>query len=268
MRPDNFRTFLFEAFEQRRLKNAAYSMRAFARDIGLTPQNLDKIFQAKSGLSSAAALKIAGKLQMRKDQMERFIALVEVTDRSQAVRSAAERRLAALDVDESFEKVTDEEFDLFGDWMTLACCVLVDLDDFKKDMGWIAARLKISQADAEQAFERLFAAGFLREEADGRWVRDSAKFSAFAGRASPSKRNYYRQLWNVAERSLDEAPVTQRHFAASLISLGEDDLAFAFQEIDSFHRTLISKIAARPGRADRLYGFAAQFFPVDCVEST
>lgn len=259
----DFRSFLLEALAQRQEKNPRYSMRAFARDIGLSPQNLDKVLKAKTGLSSHAAEKIAIQLQLKKSDRELFIALVEAKHhRSKVLRLAAKSRIEKLRADLAFQKITGEEFNLISSWYHMACYMLVDLEDFKPDMGWVSLKLGIAEAQAKAAYDKLFEVGLLREE-NGRWRRDANKFSVSSEQASQPIQKYHRQLWAKAEKSLMEDDPAVRDFSATLLSISLSDIDFVKSEIDSFHKSLIKKISARPGVAERIYGLSFQFFPVD-----
>ena len=60
----SYQDILKAELEKRQRANARYSLRAFARDLGVSPSNLSEILQRKAGLSRIKAQEIAKKLNL------------------------------------------------------------------------------------------------------------------------------------------------------------------------------------------------------------
>jgi uncharacterized protein (TIGR02147 family) len=259
----DFRNFLVDGLKQRQAKNPTYSMRAFARDLGISPQKLNQVLTGKSGLSPQSAQSIAEKLALRKAESDVFMALVESKHhRSRFARIAAQERVENLKNWSGFQTIDPGELRSMSEWYHWAAYVLVDLDDFRPDFDWISKKLGISAPLAAKAYDDLFALGLIREEAPGKWVRDASKFRVRTDQPSEHLRNYYRQLWEIANKALDAEPESRRDFSATMLSIGLDDIEFVKEECDAFHKSLIDKISKRPGRAEAVYALAVQFFPI------
>ncbi|HVK60688.1 MAG TPA: TIGR02147 family protein [Bdellovibrionales bacterium] len=259
----DFRSFLVQALKTRQEKNANYSMRAYARDLGISPQKLNQVLTGRSGLSPRSAEQIAKRLSLPQNETDIFVALVEAKHhRSKFARAAALERIEELRSDMSVQTIEANELKSMSDWYHWAAYVLVDLAAFRPDYDWIAGHLGITPALARKAYDDLFSLGLIRQEENGRWVRDAAKFQLRSRQPSAELRNFYRQLWDIAERTLDSKPMAERDFSAIMLSVGLDDLEFVKQEIDVFQKSLIEKISRRPGNAEAVYGLALQFFPV------
>ena len=56
--------FLGAEFSKRKLRNETYSLRAFARDLGVSASRLSEILSGKLGISEKTAETIASKLRL------------------------------------------------------------------------------------------------------------------------------------------------------------------------------------------------------------
>ena len=66
-----------DEFGSRIESNPSYSMRAFARDLEISPSRLSEILNGRGGMSSVMAQKIASKLGLQRSEIDYFKALVE-----------------------------------------------------------------------------------------------------------------------------------------------------------------------------------------------
>ena len=72
-----YRSILKDELLRRIRQNPRYSLRAFARDLRLSPSRLSEVLSGKQGLSRQAAKAITERLGWRGSEAERFIDLVE-----------------------------------------------------------------------------------------------------------------------------------------------------------------------------------------------
>jgi hypothetical protein len=87
-----YQDFLLEEFRSRRSRNPHYSLRAYARDLGMPASKLSQNLRGLCGISVAKAETIAARLQMRDDEKQLFLAMVE----SQHARSRVARQQAVV----------------------------------------------------------------------------------------------------------------------------------------------------------------------------
>ncbi|AGH94332.1 hypothetical protein A11Q_112 [Pseudobdellovibrio exovorus JSS] len=77
---ESYRGFLKDFFHQKQKANKSYSLRAFARDLGLTPQTLSLTLKNKRRMSLESASRITKKLQMPLCEAAYFLDLVIFCD--------------------------------------------------------------------------------------------------------------------------------------------------------------------------------------------
>src|SRR4051812_22994437 len=86
----DYRQFLKREFGTRSRAQEKYSLRSFARDLGLAPSRLSEILNHKQGLSFDLAQRVGEKLGLNDRELELFCHLVE----SEHARSQVKRELA------------------------------------------------------------------------------------------------------------------------------------------------------------------------------
>jgi uncharacterized protein (TIGR02147 family) len=106
----DFRGYLRRAFLAKRAERPDFSLRAFARELDLSPSHLCEILKGGQNLSSARARVIATRLGLDERDARRFAALVDVAGRKPTmVRREAERALREGDAD--LERRFDARFE-------------------------------------------------------------------------------------------------------------------------------------------------------------
>ena len=152
-----YHDLLDEEFERRKQFNESYSLRAYARDLGLPAPRLSLILNKKEGLSVDSAEGIASKLKLSEKKREWFCSSVG----SLHARSFKERN----DYKDKVQKYKDEAkvfselhleyFKVIADWYHFAILELTYLADFQNNAAWMANILGISTEEVEIALDRM-----------------------------------------------------------------------------------------------------------------
>src|SRR4051812_32553988 len=102
-----YRDTLKNELERRARANLRYSLRAFARDLGMPPSRLSDVLNGVHGISPQRGETLAKKLKLDGLVREEFVAsVIAAHGRSATQRSAARTRLAAAT--EKLERLTRE----------------------------------------------------------------------------------------------------------------------------------------------------------------
>src|SRR5579885_1829598 len=92
----DYRSVLQGKFDERRARNRGYSLRAFARDLGMTASSLSLVSSGKRRLSIRRAHLVAPRLGLGPAERSYFVDLVEsASARDPERRKAARRRVLA-----------------------------------------------------------------------------------------------------------------------------------------------------------------------------
>jgi hypothetical protein len=87
----DYREILSESYHQRRRQNPRYSLRAFARDISLSPSRLSEIIGGKGELSREKGTLIAKRLQLSPIRINDFIDMIEAVSAPRAADRESEK---------------------------------------------------------------------------------------------------------------------------------------------------------------------------------
>lgn len=253
----SYREILKNEFEQRNLKNSRYSLRSFARDLGLSPSRLSEVLNGRYGLSRKASEQIADRLSFSKTEKERFCDLVDVDH----ARSKTKKELARSRLKKSVLKYKTMELDAFkiiSDWHHLAILELTYLDEFTNDIKWISKTLGISPTAVETAIERLKKVGLLKEKAGK--LTSTEDFSSI-GEDKPSHaiKNFHKQVMERALSALFVQNFEERDFSSVVMAIHQSKLPQAKELIRKFKKEF-GELVTNSVSKDSVYCLGVQFF--------
>lgn len=256
--PDNYRRYLTETFENRSLRNPSYSLRAFARDLGIGTSTLTELLQGKYGLSKGRIEKVAKALQLSIDQTEHFSDLV-IRDHA---RSLQEREEAALRVQtrlkQSIQTITLDGFKVISDWYHLTLLELISLPGFQNDPTWIAKSLGLPELTVIEALDRLMRLDLIEKTDNGFLLTDD--FSAI-GNDTPSQaiRKFHSQILEKALIALQTHPMEKRENSSTVFAINLEDLPQAKKKLLQFRKEFSGLLSKSPDKND-VYCLSMQFF--------
>jgi uncharacterized protein (TIGR02147 family) len=253
----SYREILKNEFEQRNLKNARYSLRSFARDLGLSPSRLSEVLNGRYGLSRKASEDIADKLSFSKTEKERFCDLVDLSH----ARSKTKKELARLRLKKNILKYKTMELDAFrviSDWHHLAILELTYLDHFKNDSTLIGKTLGISPSVVESAIDRLKKVGLIKEKAGNLVATED--FSAIGDdKPSLAVKNFHKQIMERALSALFVQSFEERDFSSVVMAISKSKLPQAKDLIRKFKKEFSTLVTDTTSK-DSVYCLGIQFF--------
>lgn len=236
--------WLRSEFLRRRKKNQAYSLRAYARHLGLSPGPLSEILGLKRPLSSRLAKRLAERLALGPEESAAFLSSVG------ADVETRERRLKEIDLD---------SFHVIADWYHYALLSLVETEGFRLDARWIARRLGVTPLEARLAWERLERLGLVeRKEGQGRLRQDGVTTPHDV--PSAALRRAHRQALAQASKALEDVPVEERDFSFITLAIDPAKLGMAKALIKRF-RAELSRLV-ETGRRTEVYRLGVYLMPL------
>jgi uncharacterized protein (TIGR02147 family) len=259
--PQRYQQFLRDAFEERIERNAAYSLRAFARDLDLSVASLSRVLAGKQGLSEKTATRIAKNLDLNETELGVFQNLVRSQHaRSKSVRMKARSTLHSHEV--QVAELSLEYFRTIADWYHFAILELTELDGFKPDVNWIAKRLDVPAPKIKSAIQRMLELELLEVLPNGRYKKTADFRATPSGIPSRALKRRHHQILSKAQAALLQQPVNEREFASVTFGLHPEDLDWAKQEMLKFRRALTKRLSANPKKC-RLYELSMSLFSLD-----
>lgn len=235
----HYRSLLLERYKARREKNSAYSMRAFARDLGVSKTSLSDILAGKRDFSRRNLIKIEESLSLSP---------VEIKDWKR-IQGPPEDRLL----------VKEDEFQLISDWQHFGILSLARLPACRASLEWISERLGISQLEAKLTRDRLVRMGFIQVKGPN-LIRTAKALTTTTDISSVAQRKYQAQNLDLARASLERDPVTDRDITSITFPVDPKRLPEAKAEITRFRRRL-AKLSEGQNPSE-IYTLAVQLFPL------
>lgn len=253
----DYRSFLKDEMLRRQSHNPRYSLRAFARDLGLSASHLAEIFSGKHGLSTTSAKKLVESLKLSDQSSSYFLALVASEHGTNELsKEKARKELSKINSKKQFS-IDIDTFRFISDWYHLAILSLAELRNFKSCPKSIARRLGITVVEAEKAIERMIRCGLLAE-VKNKYV-PVKKETVTSQINAQSIRNFHSQMIQKANDSIFDQPSSERDISARVMTISRSDVP-RFRAMMREFRDNVAREAERNGEHDDVYALTMQFF--------
>jgi uncharacterized protein (TIGR02147 family) len=237
-----YREILHQAFQDRNLVNASYSMRSFARDLGIPPSTLSEVLNGKKGISPKRSSMIAKGLRLPEWQVQLFCDLVAKEHaKSPKLRQEAKLRLKNRNQENRLRQLNQTALKALTSWIDLAILELTYLKDFKPVASWIAKKIGAEPQFVAESMERLKAANLIEvNQKTGVWTDISPLFSSTDGIPNESIRRFHLTVLQLAQKKLENPDVQSRTVKSVIFSISKLNIPKAKFILDE----AISKIVA------------------------
>src|SRR5262249_20161371 len=149
--------------------NPRYSLRAFAKALGIGPSALSDMLNGKRTITRTMKERLGLAMGLPLDEIRKYQNAHEAHSKTQLQNE----RKNILD----FQQLTLDTFAIISDWYHYAILELMKVHSFKGDTTWISKSLGITKSEANAAVERLMRVGLIKVSDQGRWVDTSNGFS-------------------------------------------------------------------------------------------
>ncbi len=249
---NNYRAYLKSTLVERISKNPAYSLRAFAKTLGIQPSQLSEIYSGKKNLSLQAALKTAKKLGLNQKETDYLCTLVQYeATKSEELKSSLNERLKQLNEKYELRDLSIDVFKAISDWyhipileMSTLHCTLSDLQGanppgFQFTPDKIAKRLGITVHEASAAIERLERLELLEKDKKRgyRKVHSNALFKS--NKPNTALRLFHKQMLEKAIESLESQTPQEKYIGSQTFSIDLTQLEQAKTLADEFRKKLV-----------------------------
>ncbi len=239
-----FPQLLRDEFLVRRAKNPAYSLRAFARALGIGSGRLSEFLSGRRRLTEKTALKVSERLGVAPKLQMKLI---------------SELRGERVPADDLRRQLSDDEFCAIADWEHFAILSLIATIDFDPRPVAIARRLGISAAAATKALGRLKRLNLIAES-EGAISRTCLPLQTTHEIPSAAIRRSHRQSLERAIEALDAVPLDRRDITSITLAFDPADLVAAKAALKRFRRHFSRQFATE--RATEVYELNLQLVPV------
>jgi len=237
------RVLILQELTNRKTRNASYSLRAFARDLGVSPAALSQYLSRKRELSNKNRRLIAEKLNLSPLEQEALIATAQTRPGVQ------DHRL----------QISEDTFKLISDWVSVAILSLARLRENQAKATWVSKRLGITESQAKDALQRLMRAELIEVKA-GRLQRTGKVFTTTSDVPSQAIRKFHLSVLHKAQEALLDLPVDTRDITVMTMPADPAKLQEAKKILERTRRRIADLLTT--DEASEVYVLSMQLFPV------
>lgn len=254
-----FRDFLRDSLKERRLRNSAYSLRAFAKDLDLRSSHLSEILSGKKGLSLQKGIHVSARLGLQSHEAVRFAELLQIDSLPDDQKKDHVRRLTQPTTNGEYRELAQDAFKAIADWYHYAILEMTVVEGFRNDSQWIARRLGITVDEVHRAVERLVRLKLLAQK-NGKWMKTEKGLTTTNNISSEAIKQFNRQIIKKAYHSVS-LPVQMRDLSTMTMAIDPARIDEARVLIKEFRRKLCDMFES--GNQQKLYCLAVQLFPLE-----
>lgn len=259
---NDYRIFLRAVFSERVQRNPAYSLRAFAKQISISPSQLSEVLSNRNQLSSQSALKVGQRLGLASDEVEYFGLLVQkATAKDPGVREATIERMSLINQNRPTQDLSLDAFRMIADWYHIPILEMSELPRLQFTPKRIAKRLGITAIEAETAIERLLRLELLEKQTDGSYKKTYMSGVFRSEHANLGLRHFHKKMLEKATDAI-ETQSNQEKMIGSETFLFDKAALEKFKQITEEYFTRVVNLSKANRKKPEVYHLGIQMFKV------
>ncbi|HXP90476.1 MAG TPA: TIGR02147 family protein [Fibrobacteria bacterium] len=263
-----YRSYLKDAFDERKASNPFFSYRVLAEALGLDTSNLFRILHEEAHLPARCQPQTLEFLGLSGRSAEYYNMLVAYS-RERGAKSKNDILEKAMSLRDVARRQLEEEqlASYFGNWWVVAVRSLLEVTDGRCVPAELARRLSpsVPETEIERSLKILEDLGLVKKASSGRLVLAEAHVTAGGEVRTKAVRQFQMQILALASESLERFAREDRD--VSTLTLALDAPAFAqVREILRECRRQIQKCVEEAQMPDRVMQLSMAFFPLAPVE--
>lgn len=260
--------YLREVYSRQAQVNPSFSLRAFARRLGISPGGLSQILGRKKRLSLQRAHEFAQRLGLTGSEAEYFLLLVQLDSaESLSLRAALSEKLRALSNQEgSVHNLELEQFRLISEWHGLAILEYLSTDR-PTGVREIASFFDLPASAVQTTLERLLRLELIEPTTEGSFRRVPERVLIEASVPNEAVRNYYSGVLERAQQSVQTQTPKEKVIGTEVFNFDPADLQEARELTDAYFRQL-TDLAARGKNRTAVYQAVVNVFRLNAVKKT
>ena len=253
----DFVSYLRALLVKRCQANPAYSLRAFAKQLGVEPSFLSKLFAGKRKLTLKLIERLAAPLLLSPAEVHQFKSRLIGEPTSDAGRDSHEANL------------TLDAFQVIADWYHYAILELTKIEGFEFQPAWISKKLGITVHEARDAIERLKRLEMLIWDEKKKKLKPVEQYSTATNPfTAPAFRKLQKQVLQQALVALENVPFEDRHQSSVTLAIHAPSLNFAKEKIAVFRKELSKTLQPEGKKFQEVYQFSISLFPAKNLKGT
>lgn len=249
---NDFRLTIQAELARRCAENPQYSLRAFAKFLGIDHSTLSQMLRRKRPFTEKAIRKFGVRLGLPEADIERWI----LQEQDQLTQQAAIQQATQLTQDVAM---------LMSDIKLYSILELTRLQTFQPDSRWIARVLGISVDEVNVALQCLIRLGMLEMASADKWIDHLGDaMTTMQDFTQAGIEQYLRQLHRLTMESMQQQPAEKYTISATTLAVNRERIPAAIEMIERFRHELAAYLR-QASEHDDLYHLQLSFVPVTCI---
>jgi uncharacterized protein (TIGR02147 family) len=237
-------------------RNPRFSLRSFAKQLGIDHSTLSQVLNGRRRLSARAQAAVGKRLGLRDEVIRAY---------AQSLRRKPNSKNLSENI-RSFHLDLDT-FQLLSVWHHYAILELIQVQAFKTDSRWIANTLGIAAEDVNIALQRLLRLGLLEMSGRDRWMDKSGDAEFHSAALTETACNQMNQeIHELAVEAIRRIPPQHRVHRQMVVALDSKRLPRLKMLADEFMNDLRSLVSEGDTKDD-VYQVEISFFPVTTLKN-
>jgi uncharacterized protein (TIGR02147 family) len=256
----SYRDILKIELADRLSNNPAYSLRALARHMGVSPSLLSDVLKGKKGISSGRAFEVGQALRFDGMKLDYFVTLVQIEETKSPQRKAELlEKLNSLDPKRRVQDISLDVFKVIYDWYHLAILELTTTTGFKLTASTAAKKLNITELEADTAIQRLLRLELLKPDATGKLTKADTHILTTSKVPNTALRNYHAQMLKKATDALTNQTPQEKLIGSETFAFDQKHLKEANVIIEECFTKLVNLALTKKAKK-HVYHFGIQLF--------
>lgn len=236
----------------RQRSNKQYSMRSYAKFLGIHSSTLSQVISGKRNLPLKSIHDIALKLKLGPKERTLFFESIykKKTNLDEIKVNASDDRYI---IDESYAKVIKE-------WEHYAVLTMFDLDHFISTPMEISKLLGITENRAEVVLKNLLTCELVKYNENNQLIKSYPRIRTTEDVVSAALKESHKETLEMSKNKLDEIQVELRDFSAMTIAMDLERMPEVKTIIREFRQKMSSLL--RDGKKTDVCQLAIQFYPL------
>lgn len=245
-----------EGLSLKQRNNPHYSLRAYARDIGIHPATLSQIINGKRALPVKDSEKVIKKLNLGPKERSLFIDSLSKSKTYNQIKISDEDNRLLLD--ESYYKI-------IGEWEHYAVLELFNIEDFARTKEDIAFRLDLTPNRTDVVINNLMICRLVETDEEGKLVKIPSDVKTTEDIVSQALRDSHKEAMQMGIAKIDEITVELRDFSSTTLAIDLQRLPEAKALIREFRLKMATLV--KQGNRKEVYQLAVQFYPLSNMKT-
>lgn len=244
---------LNNCFNERKRKNKIYSLRAYARDLGIHPATLSAVLKKKRTLPLAQTLRLCEQLKLSEGEKDQFIKSIYLNKFWQFHKTVGSN----INKDCLSNSL---HFKIIAEWEYFAVYTLFDTRRVLTDSLAVAQSLQIEPQRAKEVIDNLIALGWLiTDQGQLHKIENRPKTTTEDIPSRAIQLGHLEEL-RLAQEKLVSVDVLQRDYSSNYMAINPSQLPKAKQLIREFRKKM-EAILEKPPQTE-VYLLSLQLFPL------